>query len=64
MIGAMIGWALVTLVDFFEDDGVVLGVDGVSAKTLDFGTNMEHSYLIKEKNAPIIAPIHKYEKWS
>ena len=33
MIGAMIGWALVTLVDFFEDEVEVLGVDGVSAKT-------------------------------
>ena len=43
MIGAMIGWALVTLVDFFEDEVEVLGVDGVSAKILDFGTNMEHS---------------------
>ena len=36
MIGAMIGLTVVTLVNFFEDEVEILGVDEVPVKTLNF----------------------------
>ena len=61
MIGAMIGLTVVTLVNFFEDEVEILGVDEVPVKTLNFWTTTKHIHLM---NAPIIIPILTNETWS